>query len=40
MIKFDGQINPPMFAGTKGKLTLLDGDAIVADIPVNLRIYP
>ncbi len=39
-LKFDGQINPPMFAGTKGKLTVLDGDAIVVSKPLNLRVYP
>lgn len=39
-LKFDGQINPPMFAGTKGNLTLLDGDVIVANRPLKLRVYP
>ncbi len=39
-VKIDGQVNPPMFAGTKGELTILDGDAAVATIPVKLRVYP
>lgn len=39
-LKFDGQINPPMFAGTKGRLKLMDGEQTIAVIPVALRVYP
>ena len=39
-IKIDGQINPPMFAGTQGQLTLLDGEKIQATVPVNLTVIP
>ncbi len=39
-VKIDGQVNPPMFAGTQGELTVLDGDAVVVNIPVKLRVYP
>ena len=39
-IKFDGQINPPLFAGTRGEVTLLDGDTEIARVPVKLRVYP
>ena len=39
-LKFDGQINPPMFAGTEGKLVLADGDTTVATIPLKLRVFP
>lgn len=39
-IKIDGQINPPMFAGTKGKFTIYDGDAVKTVIPINLRVLP
>ena len=39
-VKVDGQINPPMTAGTAGKLTLLDGDSVIADIPLHLRVFP
>lgn len=39
-IKFDGQINPPLFAGNKGFLTVLDGEAIMARTPIKLRVMP
>jgi hypothetical protein len=39
-LKFDGQINPPMFAGTDGNLTIFDGDAELATIPIKLRVFP
>lgn len=39
-IKFDGQINPPLFAGTQGEIALLDGDTEIATVPVMLRVYP
>ncbi len=39
-IKIDGQINPPMFAGTKGKFTILDGNSVKAAIPLNLWVLP
>lgn len=39
-LKFDGQINPPMFAGTSGHLKLMDGDKTVSVIPVALRVFP
>lgn len=39
-VKIDGQVNPPMSAGTEGQLTLLDGDVVVASRPLNLRVYP
>ena len=39
-LKFDGQINPPMFAGTKGHLKLMDGDETISVIPVALKVFP
>ena len=39
-IKFDGQINPPLFAGNKGFLTLMDGETVVARTPIKLRVIP
>ena len=39
-IKFDGQINPPLFGGTQGDILLLDGDVVVATIPVKMRVLP
>lgn len=39
-IKIDGQINPPLFGGTKGEILLMDGDAVIATIPVKMRVLP
>ncbi len=39
-VKIDGQINPPLFAGTQGDLTLSDGDAALATVPLQLRVFP
>ncbi len=39
-IKIDGQINPPLFAGTAGTLTIRDGDETVSAIPVKLTVLP
>ena len=38
--KIDGQINPPLFAGTRGTLALLDGDRVIAEHPLSLRVLP
>ena len=39
-IKVDGQINPPLFAGTDGTIELHDGERPLAAIPVAIRILP
>lgn len=39
-LKIDGQVNPPMFAGTKGELVLMDGEGEIARAPLSLRVYP
>ena len=39
-IKIDGQINPPLFGGTKGNILLMDGDAVIAAIPVTMKVLP
>lgn len=39
-VKFDGQINPPMFAGTEGQLKLMDGKETIVTMPVKLRVFP
>lgn len=39
-IKYDGQINPPLFAGTRGSIALLDGERPLADVPLNYRVWP
>lgn len=39
-IKFDGQINPPLFAGTRGTVSLQDGDAPLVRVPLRYRVWP
>jgi hypothetical protein len=39
-IKIDGQINPPLFAGTRGAIALQDGDRALASIPLRIRVLP
>jgi hypothetical protein len=39
-IKIDGQINPPLFAGTQGKIALLDGERERTAIPLRITVLP
>lgn len=39
-IKFDGQLNPPLFAGTRGTIVLQDGDRPVASLTLSYRVWP
>ncbi|WP_423605957.1 hypothetical protein [Sphingomonas sp. MS122] len=39
-IKIDGQINPPLFAGTRGAIELHDGERPLAAIPVGITVLP
>lgn len=39
-LKFDGQINPALFAGTRGTIALADGERTLAEIPLNIRVLP
>lgn len=39
-IKFDGQVNPPMFAGTVGDIALFDGDEPIGAMPLRIRVLP
>lgn len=39
-IKIDGQINPPLFAGTHGTVELHDGERPLAAIPVAITVLP
>ena len=39
-IKVDGQINPPLFAGTEGEIQLRDGNSVIATIPVKMTVMP
>ncbi len=39
-VKYDGQINPPLFAGTRGSVTLRDGDRDLASVPLSIAVLP
>ncbi len=39
-IKIDGQINPPLFAGTRGTVAVLDGERQLAAIPLRITVLP
>jgi hypothetical protein len=39
-IKIDGQINPPLFRGTRGKIALADGDPSLVSIPLHITVLP
>ncbi|WP_293977194.1 hypothetical protein [Sphingomonas sp.] len=38
--KVDGQINPPLFAGTSGAVLALDGERRLAAVPVRIKVLP
>ncbi|MFN4096895.1 MAG: hypothetical protein ACK4GG_09020 [Sphingomonas sp.] len=39
-IKIDGQINPPLFAGTRGRIAVLDGGSELAAVPLDITVLP
>lgn len=39
-LKVDGQVNPPMFGGTQGTIAWRDGDRVLAETPVRLKVFP
>ncbi len=39
-VKIDGQINPPLFAGTSGSIFLYDGDRRVGRLPISIKVFP
>ena len=39
-IKIDGQINPPLFAGTRGRVAVLDGERELAATPLHITVLP
>ncbi len=39
-VKIDGQINPPLFAGTSGAILLYDGKRRVGRLPLSIRVFP
>ena len=38
--KIDGQINPPLFAGTNGEVVVLDSERRLAAVPVRIEVLP
>ena len=38
--KIDGQINPSLFAGTRGEIAVLDGDRRIVGTPVTMKVLP
>lgn len=39
-VKIDGQINPPLFAGTEGEIAVLDGDRRIGAMPLRIKVRP
>ena len=39
-VKVDGQINPPLFAGTSGAIFLYDGDRRLGRMPLSIKVFP
>lgn len=39
-IKIDGQVNPPLFAGTAGGIAIYDGERLIGRQPVRIRVLP
>lgn len=40
VVKMDGQINPPLFAGTRGTVAVMDGDQVLHRVPVTVKVLP
>lgn len=38
--KIDGQVNPPLFAGTSGEIAAFDSERKLAGLPVRMRVLP
>jgi len=39
-VKIDGQSNPTLVGGTKGRLEVRDGDTVLAAVPLSIRVLP
>jgi len=39
-VKIDGQSNPTLLGGTAGRLELRDGEAVLASVPLTIRVLP
>lgn len=40
VVKIDGQINPPLFAGTRGEFALYDGEQRLGGMPLRIKVLP
>lgn len=40
LIKIDGQINPPLFAGTRGDIAVYDGERRLGAMPLAIEVLP
>ncbi|WP_179497012.1 hypothetical protein [Sphingopyxis sp. JAI108] len=40
VVKIDGQINPPLFAGTEGEIALFDGERRLGGMPLHIEVLP
>lgn len=38
--KIDGQVNPPLFAGTRGEVAAFDGERKLVGLPIHMRVLP
>jgi len=39
-VKIDGQINPPLFAGTRGGIAIYDSERLIGRQPVSIKVLP
>ena len=39
-IKIDGQVNPPLTLGNRGSVALLDGERMIASLPIEMKVLP
>ncbi len=39
-VKIDGQINPPLFAGTQGEIAVFDGRRRIGAMPLRIKVLP
>jgi hypothetical protein len=39
-VKIDGQVNPPLMAGTAGTVALKDGEREIARVPIRITVLP
>lgn len=40
VVKIDGQINPPLFGGTRGNIALFNGERRLGSMPLQIKVLP